>query len=321
MINPEEMVEKCAEEGMDPEIAKGMSPEQLQAVLVALEKKKKDKEDDDNDPNRRRDEPSPMEEDDEEKWPKPANEEEQQHFRERARKYAERAKKFSSLYDPDEPDRNMGQEQRHRTDGDQQHLDDSQMSRSPVKMSEQRDSSRKQGAQQGGYLATIIREEVTRAVKAATGAQAAQVNEVRKFNEDTAATAKKNNVDAVIDELSRAGKLPPAEREAERRGLLLADHVTVHKFSEGGKEVARTAYEDRVAQLRRRPSLFAEKIAGRPQTAQDRDSQISVLKGEFEAFSEDFQRVGMTEEKLIKGFEIERERNPKLTAKEYLNQR
>jgi hypothetical protein len=146
----------------------------------------------------------------------------------------------------------------------------------------------------------------------------ASLAEVQKFHEQQLAGQKKATVDTILDELVKTGRVPPVERESERQGLLLLDNQTVHKFAERGKVLSLTAFEQRVKQLRARPSLFAERFKADTQPGAE-DSEIQKLEQHYETFSESFKSLRTSKEEFLSAFKKLRERAPDTTAEKFVN--
>ena len=89
------------------------------------------------------------------------------------------------------------------------------------------------------------------------------IQRLQKFTEDRLVAEKKARIKAELDTLVQQGKVIPAERPALDEVLYLADAATVHKFSEGGKEIEQTALDRMLATLKARPPIarFAETVA------------------------------------------------------------
>lgn len=183
-------------------------------------------------------------------------------------------------------------------------------------------------------LAVLIRREVQSAIQGETrkagqslhAESTKAINEVRKHSEQIARTEKKRGVDAIIDRLSREGKLPPVLVPSVRQRLMRADTRThVAKFSEQGKrDVLLTEFDCQVRELERMPTLFSERFSqgdgkgGNKQEAED--AQIAKIEDHFEAFSESFRSVpGSSKEKLVEGYKAARKSRPGITADEFLN--
>ncbi|HEX8158781.1 MAG TPA: hypothetical protein VF526_15455 [Solirubrobacteraceae bacterium] len=185
--------------------------------------------------------------------------------------------------------------------------------------SEQADQEREMNMR-ASELTALIGREVRRHVAAAIrGESGRAVAELRKHSESVASAEKKRGVDAEIEQLSAAGRLAPAEREAVRDQLLRADARTpVRKFSEGGKTRTATEYDLQLRLLRRRPTLFTERLAASG-SGEEADAEVGKIKAHYQAFSESFAKVpGATEEGLVAGYNAARKTRKGLTADEYL---
>lgn len=121
----------------------------------------------------------------------------------------------------------------------------------------------------------------------------------------------------------QSGRVLPAERDAGLDDALLAIPTdAVAKFSEGGKVVEVPVLDRILTALEARPVIvkFGERVAGpAPKKAGSEDAEIAKIEERYEQFSEEFERAGLTKEKLIDGFKAERKVHPKRTAEEYLN--
>jgi hypothetical protein len=171
----------------------------------------------------------------------------------------------------------------------------------------------------------MIADAVSAAVSAAFAAQKA---DLQKFAEASSgrsksavASAKKANVDALIERLSLEGRLPPAEREAIRQRLMRADSSRpAVKFSEKGKQPEMlTEFEAQVRELESRPTLFAERFKMPTAAAASADAEEARIEEHFDAFSERYQKLGQTREKFLGAFRAEKKMRPSVTVDEFLN--
>ncbi len=235
-------------------------------------------------------EPHPMDMD--EGWQTPEEEEKREEMRERARKYVERARKYAESCGAMDT-ATMGLVKPGKGE--------------PEKMSE-------------SNFKAMVNKAVADALRGQVGGAIEQIN---RFNEDQVKAKRAETVDLVIAEVSKDGKLPPAEKEAERRLLMSLDNATVNKFSEGGKVVSRTPFEDRVHVLCGRPTLFAERFkAGNGKTngnggASD-DGEAEKVEAHYEQFSEQFRRMATTKEEFVGAFKARKKANEALTAEQFL---
>lgn len=170
-------------------------------------------------------------------------------------------------------------------------------------------------------LAGLLKPLVEAAVSTVQKQVGEKIAQLDKFAEDRMAAEKKGTIKAELDALVSAGKVLPAEVEGLSRVLAGLDAKTVQKFSEGGKDVERTAFDDMLATLKNRPAIasFAERLkspAGANGTATDDEAK---LKAHYQTFSERFRKIpGMSEQKLIDGYKNAKKIDQDLTVEEFL---
>lgn len=143
----------------------------------------------------------------------------------------------------------------------------------------------------------------------------ADANEAKTFAENQRAEAKRSLVNAKVDALLEAGKVTPAEVEAGLREHLFGlDSRTPKTFGE--KQV--TDFDHAMALLEARPVVvkFGERLKNHG-TGGDDDAEKAKVKTFAERNAADLAKVGQKPEDMVRGFELERKRNPKVTAKEY----
>lgn len=249
-----------------------------------------------------------------EEMPEPDGDEEKEQYSERARKYFERASKWAEKYcgpgtvkkwAEEMPDPEGADTDREMIAG----MNQDKMGDRP--MPKQITTTHKYSE---ADLATIIQREVAKALeKGSDGA----LGKLQKFAEQQEAAARKATVDAVLAEVGLAG----LEAQAERELLLGLDASTVHKFSEGGKVVATTPFERRVAYLRRRPRLLVEALKGsvRGQAQGNDDEEVARVQkfSETAEFRGALEAAGEAPEKYVADFRELRKKNPRLTARQY----
>ncbi len=150
----------------------------------------------------------------------------------------------------------------------------------------------------------------------------AKVDALDKYAEQRIASEKKATVKARLDTLVGQGKVLPAERDGGLDDVAYQlDAATVHKFSEGGKTVSSTTFDRFFKTLEARPALvkLGERVKGSANGKAAADADEAKLEEHYEQFSEQFEKNGLTKEKLLLGFKAEKARKPKLTAEEFLN--
>ncbi len=234
-------------------------------------------------------EPHPMDMD--EGWQTPEEEEKKEEMRERARKYVERARKYAESCGA---------------------MDTATMGLvKPGKPETEKMSERSFNA------------AVEAAVAKIKGEFQGSMNELHRFREEQISTQKKATVDAFVEQVSREGRLPPAEREAERQLLMALDASVVHKFTEGGRTVERSLFDQRIAQIKGRPTMFAEKFkAGNGKTngngTASEDGEAEKVEAHYEQFSEQFRRMATTKEEFVGAFKARKKTNEALTAEQFL---
>lgn len=237
-------------------------------------------------------------------WPEPDGDEQKAKYRERAKKYYEHAKKHYEKYG-DTPA--VGGSAPGGDDVDA--LTVKRRDEEPARMSE---------------IESIIRRVIDEKASGAIG-------RIERFSEEREAAEKKRSVDALVDQLSREGRLAPSEKEGERQLLSMLDARTLHKFSEGGRPVERSAFDHRVKQLKARPCKFGEvfKSAGKTTGSaanssgggggEHEDADEAKIAQHFDENSHLFERVSASKEDLIGGFKAAKKYDKTLTAESYLN--
>jgi hypothetical protein len=231
-------------------------------------------------------------EDDDAEMPEPANDAEKTALSEKAKKMAERAKKYVDKY--------CG----------------TKMDDTPAAMA--------QTPPAGGSAAAVAPEPTPKKVtthvayteeqlqaridKAVAGALdkhvSGSISRLTKFQEQQEASQKKLTGEKFVEEMTAAGKLAPAEKDRTVQLLLTLDAAQVHKFAEGGKEVSRTQLAQAQEAIRSRPSLFTElartgKTSG---TDAGADAEVAQVEAHYERFSESYTKTGQKKEDLIKAF-------------------
>lgn len=168
-------------------------------------------------------------------------------------------------------------------------------------------------------LQTYVQQAVDKAVKGLGD----KVERIDKFTEERLVAEKKASIKSRLDALVAAGKVLPAERDAGLDETLLAvDAVKVHKFSEKGKTVERTALDQQFATLEARPVLvsFAErmKVGATGAKATEEEEVAKVTRFSEDAkFSSALKATGKSPEQYVAAFKEARKKKPSLTAKEY----
>ncbi len=285
---PEAMREACmqkmAEHGLDPKMFDGMPDEHVGSIADALDSAR-----------------SPMEDDDEEEdqWPMPDDEQDDddtmQQYAERAHAYARRAKQFAERCSQ----KSKKFAERYRKFGEMNPEDD----RDERSKMEQEERKRREMKKMKGGGPAMMSEQARQDLDA--------TRRLRKFSE-----RKHEQVESLIGELTRDGKLPPSQIPQVRQRLLRADSVT--KFSEGGREV--TELDLQARELRAIPSMFAEKFRQPVRTGEDRrDDELRKVQkfSESAQFSSALKAVGKTPAEYVANYEKARQEKPALTAEQY----
>lgn len=144
-----------------------------------------------------------------------------------------------------------------------------------------------------GLINRTVASAVGQAVKTIEQKVNASKQEFQSFAETQRASEKKLTVDKVLQELHESGRVPPAERESERFVLMGLNSQDIQKFSEpNGKAVSRTPFDHRVAQLRARPSRFAEQFKQPVSLAKDKDNRKEWGETIYTKFNESFNKIG-----------------------------
>ncbi len=279
----EELCDRMAEHGANMDVMKDAPPHVMAEVVRICDAK-----DEEHKPA-----VHPMDEEDEENWKEPEDEEEKKKFRENVRKWAERAprlaKKFGEYNEPMEKDEEE-------------------------KMAKMSETDR----------------AVYKAIEAYKKQQSAEIAQLHKFREETVAQQKSLTIETFCESMAQAGKLAPTEfmpRKGDKpptgttyHRLLRADaRSKVVKFSDGDKTVEDTELAAQMAEIRRRRSAFVERFKDAPLGKEHEDAHVEAIVQKFSEHEEAFRRMGQTEEKLVSAYKAERERNPKLTADQFLN--
>lgn len=172
-------------------------------------------------------------------------------------------------------------------------------------------------------LSKRIDQQITAAV-ATIAKQFAPIKEdvegVKRFNEQTAAENKKATTKNRLDSLVQQGKVLPAEVEGLTQTALALDATKVQKFSEKGKEVSRTQYDNFFATLDARPFLqrFGERIPGGTSTTSDAEAEKCRRFAESDGeFNRTLAIQGKTPDHYVADFEACRKKMPGLTAKAF----
>ena len=180
-------------------------------------------------------------------------------------------------------------------------------------------------------FAELAKPLIERAVSAALEQERKKAGSALEQLDAREAELRRQSVEKFCENMVKAGKVLPAELD---RGdpksprptlvdrLLRADaRQKVHKFSENGKTVELTELELQMREVESRPQLvrFGERsVKTGPGGAAGRDGEKAKVKEHYERFSEDFRRMGTTEEELTKAFEAAQKRDPDLTAAKFL---
>lgn len=260
-MDPEQMKQKLVEQhGLEPGAVEKMHPDVMAEVCRKMDEK---------------DAKAGMDDDKADGWmasklaeDAPEDDEGKEQYRERAKKFKEFAAKYGERCKMDETPVSVV-----TAAGDKKKDE-------PVKMSE---------------IEGAVAKAVAAALAGVVPAMQKTKVEFEKFAEQekqTALAQKRATVKATIDtDLKRLtskewGRVPPAEVDDERRVLMkFSEDPAVYKFSEGGKTVERTEYQQRIATLERRPNFFAERIAGGAADAKvGLDREKEKIKAAADAF-------------------------------------
>ena len=147
--------------------------------------------------------------------------------------------------------------------------------------------------------------------------------EIRKFAEQSRNEAR---IDAALDRAGREGRVSAAQRAALREQLLGTDAATLRRYGEiqNGKQAQGTALDIALAEIARRPSLFAPILPDAPQGHEsfvEGDDEAGKVKAKWESFSEKFRenyRDAFGGKGMPDVFAEQRKANPSLKADEYL---
>lgn len=178
-------------------------------------------------------------------------------------------------------------------------------------------------------LRRLINKAVSQAVSRTTRGE---ITALKRYTRKELASRKRAAIEAFCESRLKEGKILPSELDESnpasiKARLYRADCVTpVIKHAEkggkggkGGKVKPLTELDLQMAEIDRRPAFkFAERFKDPLSSKKGEDAETSKIEEHFEAYSEQFGKVGMTKEKLLAGFKAERSRNVKLTAEEFL---
>lgn len=296
-MNRDEMMKKLAEGGWDEDHLKGLNDKQMAEACRMHDELTRDKDDDHEDHDEK--EPS-----DEEvgKMSEEERKEKAEAFSARSKKYASYAAKFSMKHDEpaSEPEPTGGS-------GDP-----------PPKKT------------------TVTHQFSEKAVRQIVASAVAEVRKefipIREQTEQLAANTKRANIQKFCEAMVASGKVLAAEMDpgdpknprptlADR--LMRADARTVvHKFREGGKEVALTELDLQMREIEARPVL--QRFGERVKTGDSKPGDVEEETGKVRRFAEsnaDFAKAleaaGRTPEEYVAAFAKAKKENPRLTAKQY----
>jgi hypothetical protein len=163
-------------------------------------------------------------------------------------------------------------------------------------------------------IAPLVRELVGEVKKDITAKLAATDKQVQR----QARESKRQLVRSFCENKRDAGQLPPALVEVVFARLMRADNQRVQKFADAsGKVHSMTELERQMAELDMTPAYvsFMERV-GQPLPGSD-DAEVNRVKNTFRKYSEQLQKAGTTEDKMVAAFKKARERRPGLTAREF----
>jgi hypothetical protein len=217
-----------------------------------------------------------------EDWPEPKDDEEKEKYKEKARKYYEHAKKHYEKY--------WGKECDKMTEADMGAL--------------------------ANRVVSIIRKDAK-----------SELATLKKFAEEAHTQNKRSSVDAFIDANLKAGKILPAEIDEANPGnlrdrLYRADAKrVVAKFSENGKNIEFTELDLQMREIESRPAAkFSERFrASKAGVHQTEDQDEVKIKGHYELYSEQYKKLGVSCDSLVKGFAAQKKLVPTTTIDDYLN--
>jgi len=307
--NADELMQKLSQMGISAEALQGCPPAALAEMLRALEDAKNKPADMDEEAKIEKDEGELGEPHNEfdEPMPEDADDEKKKAYSEKARKYMEAGRKMAErcgMKLDDMP--GMGQA-------------DISKPMNPMgegaPMPKQTTLTHKY-AELKPFIEEAVKEAFAKHAKGTLG-------ELTKFHEEFQASERKKTVDSVCDRLFAEGKLTKPGRARLHAALMGADARTVvEKFSEGGKKVELTQFDQLVRFAEAVRPFTGERLhsASAGNTGSD-EEQEEVAK--VEKFSETaniaraLEVQGKTPADFVEGFKKARKANPKLTAKQY----
>ena len=298
IMSRDELLEKLATHGIDTAAVTDAVPDSLLAEFIRILDANESEETYINDP-------------DSEPLPEPGNDDEMKAFAERAEKMGRRAARYFEKYKKGGAVKDEAKVEKHNCEEgkDAVHVD----------------INSHKGEKAAAYSESAIAEIVENRLKALLPAANGDLARMQKFAEQQVANQKKLLVETFCEVKCKEGKITPAELDPANPAnikdrLMRADSsAIVQKFKEGGQEVALTELDLQMKEIEgRKPFVFGERFVQPLRKSGDVDSEVQQIEDHFEIFSELFQKNGMTKERLVEGFKLEKKARPSLTAREYI---
>ncbi len=312
-MNRDEIIQKLQEHGCDAQALQDVPDAALAEMLRVCEDKEATREPAE-DPDQQ------FAEDDERMPPAPEGDEDSQSYADKARRYSTLARKFGSFkrhdeeLDVDNTGGINGVAGTDTTTGQPQPAHAHPQGTPPAEYAGRHPKSVSMKFKDEAAFNTAVATEVRRILDREIRGS---IRKIEKYNERQEAAARHKAAAADIDALVSSGQVPPRERDHEIALLQKLDAVTVHKFAEGGKTVSRTEYEEHLAHLKRRRSLFTPLMRDLHSPAVV-DAEVAKIEDHFEMFRESFKGTGKSKEDLVAGYKAARKHNEGLTADEFL---
>lgn len=171
----------------------------------------------------------------------------------------------------------------------------------------------------------IVDAVFKRVEKAIAGKVDGSIDRLQKFTDETERNTRRKMITAFAEEMKTAGKVMPSELDASSgrptlvdRLMLLDSTKPAAKFKEKGKAVERSQLELEMDAIRDRPAIFKEHVKEHHGAASHEEDEVAKIGSHFERFAEQFRGMNTSKDEMVKAFQSQRKRNPKLTADEFL---
>ena len=132
-----------------------------------------------------------------------------------------------------------------------------------------------------------------------------------------AAAMKRQDAEQFCERLIREGRILPSQKRDYLNILLRENSHQVRKYSELGRRVVRTPYEQKKAELLRRPVIirFSERIKQTGPRSSERE--VQAVQRFSEVHADALKKAGKTPAQYVEAFKKLRKANPEFTARDY----